>query len=265
MKKILFTEKQIKSILGEDAFMYLDKEDNGMDFPEDSLVATGGEVLTNEPEADEFPTTDKIAASKTRSHPFYRNAGYGTMFEGKKKIVKNDKGEIVPEICPECGSKVGLYIQGEPVYLCSNKKCNKYFGTMPCRFKIDERNHQLDGKTYRLGKNINREIDNIAANNSSDKMLNNMSKNKDASANCLYVRQNRLRKMKQDDPERYKRINGKRLEKTIGDAINRATSETKTTSPEIQDPLMNTIQTARTGTGKGHRKDNGTTIYYENN
>ena len=47
----------------------------------------------------------------------------------EKKIVKNDKGEVVPEICPECGGKIGLYIKGEPVYLCS--KCQKYFGTMP--------------------------------------------------------------------------------------------------------------------------------------
>ena len=49
----------------------------------------------------------------------------------KKKVVRNDKGEVVPEFCPVCGSKVGLYIQGEPVYLCSNDKCKKYFGTMP--------------------------------------------------------------------------------------------------------------------------------------
>lgn len=53
------------------------------------------------------------------------------LHEARKKVIKNDKGEIVPEKCPECGSKVGLYIQGEPVYLCSNKKCKKYFGTMP--------------------------------------------------------------------------------------------------------------------------------------
>lgn len=265
MKKILFTEKQIKSILGEEAFMYLDKEDNGCDFPEDSLVATGGEVLTNEPDADEFPTTDKIAASKTRSHPFYRNAGYGTMFEGKKKIVKNDKGEVVPEICPDCGSKVGLYIQDEPVYLCSNKKCNKYFGTMPRRFKINERNHKLDGKTYRLGKKTNQQIDNIAANNPGDKMLNNMSKEKNASANCLAVRQTRLKQMEKNNPARYKQIGGDKLEKAIGDRLGVARAEVDTASPEIQDPLMNTVQTARTGTGKGHRKDNGTTIYYENN
>lgn len=54
----------------------------------------------------------------------------------KKKKIYNDKGELVPDICPVCGSKVGLYIQGEPVYLCSNKKCGKYFGTMPCH--LDE-------------------------------------------------------------------------------------------------------------------------------
>lgn len=244
MKKILFTEKQIKSILGEEAFTYLDKEDNGMDFPEDSLAATGGEVLTNDPDADEFPTTDKIAASKTRSHPFYRNSGYGTMFEGKKKIVKNDEGDVVPEIRQECG---------------------KYFGVMPFSKKLYERNHQLDGRTFRLGKKTNQQIDNIANNNPGDKMLNNMSKDKNASANCLAVRQTRLKQMKQNDPERYKRINGDSLENAIDDRLNIARSETKTASSNIQEPLMNTIQTARTGTGKGHRKDNGTTIYYENN
>jgi len=52
-----------------------------------------------------------------------------------KKLIserenKNSDGETIPETCPVCGSKVGLYIQGEPVYLCSNKNCRKYFGTM---------------------------------------------------------------------------------------------------------------------------------------
>lgn len=266
MKKILFTEEQIKYILGEgDMFNYLDKTDKGCNTSIESNVETGTEVYTNDLDADEFPTTDKIAASKTRSHPFYRNSGYGTMFENKKKIIKNDKGEIVPEFCPECGNKIGVYIQGEPIYKCTNKKCGKYFGTMPCTLRIDERNHKLDGRTYRLGKIMNNEIDTMAANNSGDKLLQNMSNSKDASANCLYVRQNRIKKMKHDDPSRYQRINGKRLEKTIGDALNRATAETKTETPEIQDTNMTTIQTVRTGTGKGHRKDGATTIYYENN
>lgn len=51
---------------------------------------------------------------------------------GKKhKVVKNDKGETVPDVCPKCGSKVKVFFKGEPVFLCSNKKCNKYFGVVP--------------------------------------------------------------------------------------------------------------------------------------
>ena len=46
----------------------------------------------------------------------------------KKKKVMNDEGKEVPEKCPKCGGDIGLFIQGEPVYLC--KKCKKYFGTM---------------------------------------------------------------------------------------------------------------------------------------
>ena len=264
MKKILFTEKQLKHILGEDFTSYLDKEDQGSDFPKDSLPATGGEVMTKDIDASENPTLDKIASTKTRSHPFYCKSTYGTMYESKKKVVKNDEGEVVPEICPECGSKVGVYIMGEPIYKCTNKKCGKYFGTMPYSKKLYERNHQLDGKTFRLGKNVNQEIDAIAASNSGDKMINNMSKDKDATANCLYVRQNRLRKMKKDDPARYQQINGKRLEKTIGDTLNRATSSTKTAQFNIQDTNLTSISTVQDGTGNGHRKGNTETIYYEN-
>lgn len=43
----------------------------------------------------------------------------------------NDKGEVVPEVCPTCGAKISVYLSGEPVYLCSNEKCKKYFGTVP--------------------------------------------------------------------------------------------------------------------------------------
>ena len=46
----------------------------------------------------------------------------------KKKKVMNDEGKEVPEKCPKCGGYIGLFIQGEPVYLCKN--CKKYFGTM---------------------------------------------------------------------------------------------------------------------------------------
>ena len=44
----------------------------------------------------------------------------------------NDEGKEVPEVCPKCGAKIGLYLKGEPVWLCSNKKCEAYYGTVPC-------------------------------------------------------------------------------------------------------------------------------------
>lgn len=64
--------------------------------------------------------------------------------EKKRKPVarKNDKGETVPEICPKCGSHVGLYFRGEPVWVCSNEKCKKYFGTLP--FKASNESTVLD-------------------------------------------------------------------------------------------------------------------------
>ena len=52
--------------------------------------------------------------------------------EKTNKVVKNDKGEIVPTVCPKCGSKVKVFFKGEPVYLCSNEKCKRFFGVVPC-------------------------------------------------------------------------------------------------------------------------------------
>ena len=50
--------------------------------------------------------------------------------KGKIEWV-NDKGKEVPKACPKCGSKVCIFLRGEPVFLCSNKKCNKFFGVVP--------------------------------------------------------------------------------------------------------------------------------------
>ena len=53
---------------------------------------------------------------------------------GEVKYI-NDEGEDVPKVCPECGADVKVYLKGEPVFVCSNKNCSKYFGTVP--FKED--------------------------------------------------------------------------------------------------------------------------------
>lgn len=67
----------------------------------------------------------------------------------------NDKGNFVPDICPKCGSKVGVYIQGEPVYLCSNKKCRKYFGTMPCHLDEYIAPKDVDLSSFKLKSELN--------------------------------------------------------------------------------------------------------------
>ena len=50
----------------------------------------------------------------------------------------NDKGDKVPKICPKCGAKIGVFFRGEPVFLCTNKECEKFFGVVPFRESVTE-------------------------------------------------------------------------------------------------------------------------------
>lgn len=47
------------------------------------------------------------------------------------KNRKNDEGKEVSKKCEECGSDVVLKIEGEPIFICSNEKCKKYYGVLP--------------------------------------------------------------------------------------------------------------------------------------
>lgn len=49
----------------------------------------------------------------------------------ESKQRKNDKGKPIPEKCPKCDSKIGVFFHGEPVYKCVNKECGKFFGVVP--------------------------------------------------------------------------------------------------------------------------------------
>ena len=52
----------------------------------------------------------------------------------KNATVRIEVDELgISAICPKCGSDVKIFIKGEPVYLCSNKDCNKFFGVVPFR------------------------------------------------------------------------------------------------------------------------------------
>ena len=61
------------------------------------------------------------------------NDGNGPITENSRIERVNDEGVPVPEKCPECGADVGIFLKGEPVWLC--KKCHKYFGTVPCNIQ----------------------------------------------------------------------------------------------------------------------------------
>lgn len=173
-KKVIFTEKQMKEILGEDIYdgIYNDQTSQGTEYPVDSIPATDHEVIPTEP-GGEVTMTDKYGNEKIANNMWVRRGNYA-LYEGKKKIVKNDNGEIVPEVCPKCGSKIGVYIEGEPIYRCSNKKCKEYFGTVPFpkslqkemdemdkkiekKKRLNERNAELDNKAlYSLPEKIRR-------------------------------------------------------------------------------------------------------------
>ena len=96
---------------------------------EATATGTGGlpgEFTVPFPTDEDDPSLDRTPGDTCGMHD---RVGKSNLEEKRKKIVKNDKGEVVPEKCTVCGEKVGLYIKGEPVYLCS--KCGKYYGTMP--------------------------------------------------------------------------------------------------------------------------------------
>lgn len=61
----------------------------------------------------------------------------------------NDEGKTVPEVCPKCGAKVNLVFRGEPIWLCSNKDCEEYFGVKP--FK----ENAINEYTYDSGEGFN--------------------------------------------------------------------------------------------------------------
>lgn len=72
------------------------------------------------------------------------NPDSDSIYEGRKKVIKNDKGEVVPEKCDKCGGDVVLQIHGEPVYIC--KDCGKYFGTMPFNLKENKLNENSNDR-----------------------------------------------------------------------------------------------------------------------
>lgn len=56
------------------------------------------------------------------------------LVNGDGECWLDEEGNKVPAKCPKCGADVGVYIKGEPVFLCS--ECGEYLGTV--KFPDDE-------------------------------------------------------------------------------------------------------------------------------
>lgn len=195
MKRVFFTEKQMKNILGETFVSYLNTSTNVYDMDIKSLPNTGGEITTKQPGSEGNPTLDKISSQRT-NYPFYRASTFGKMYE---------------------------------------------------------RNQNLDDKKFKLGKKMNNEIDYLSKINGDDILLKNMSNDEECSLNCLYVRKNRLNKMKTEDPERFNRINGVEILNNITNTIEQAKKTAKTGKSNIIDKNIKNDKIV--GTDKiGHNK-----------
>lgn len=106
-----------------------DKPDGGEEITEATATGTGGlpgEFTVPFPMDKDDPSLDRTPGDTMGMHD---RVGKSNLEEKRKKVVKNDKGEVVPEFCKKCGGKVGTYICGEPIYKCS--ECGEYYGTVP--------------------------------------------------------------------------------------------------------------------------------------
>ena len=78
----------------------------------------------------------------------------------KKRTHRNDKGEIVPNICSSCGGDVALTLRGEPVFLCG--KCGKYFGALHLKKHFINEN-EIEESLLSEENSINGEVDKEAS------------------------------------------------------------------------------------------------------
>lgn len=98
---------------------------------EATATGTGGlpgEFTVPFPTDEDDPSLDRTPGDTCGMHDRVGKSNVGEN-KKRKKVVKNDEGEVVPEFCKKCGGKVGTYICGEPIYKCS--ECGEYYGTVP--------------------------------------------------------------------------------------------------------------------------------------
>lgn len=208
MRKVTFTEAQIRKILGEaaDDFM-LNLGDEG-EIPGN---AYGTQVFVNniDPDAnDDVTTTDNFSRKKSRTNRlFARSRTYESVNESTfddnrgLNFGKNEKETIVS--------------QGQ------------------------------SGNAGKMLKNISNDIDNGGTRN-----------------NTNQVRIHRLEVQKKEDPVAYANNGGDNTLKALKNATNKVSSVNTAVKDAMGSSPIAQTPDARKGTGAGHHKNNGNTIFY---
>ena len=123
-----------------------------------TIFAMRGRNLANKDEETpaDVPTPYEYFSSKGSLEKYIKDVNESVQYIMERK---NDKGEDVPEICPVCGNKVGVFLKGEPVFLCTKKDCAKFFGVVPFTekketMKTDEFLQNIDESSLNIGDKI---------------------------------------------------------------------------------------------------------------
>jgi hypothetical protein len=118
---------------------------------------------------------------------------------------------------------------------------------------------------YNLGKGVNDTIDNMAAANPNDKLLQNMSANKDMSHGSAKKRKHDLEQMQKTNPDRFASINGNQLLQAIDSKLDIDTTMSKQHKQFKRDVLGDTNAFQKPGGTKNNGKTSGgMLVNYEN-
>ena len=121
--KSFYTESELNAMV-DDIVSYIVFEELESDVLNDIYCETS--IITDE-------ELDVWQEFKFDMMAYLDNPYDGDIVQDSRIERVNDEGVPVPEKCPECGADVGIFLKGEPVWLC--KKCHKYFGTVPCNIQ----------------------------------------------------------------------------------------------------------------------------------
>lgn len=206
MRKVIFTESQLKKILGENFDTYLPKKDYAEENP-NNAYGTQVSLTGKDSKGDPIDTvaTDRIAKSRTPSIGRFR------------RISENDE--------------------------------------------LNEENQELVNHEYNLGMKMNGQIDTMAAQNPNDKLLQNMSNDKNMKHGTAKKRKHDLEVMKDEDPVRFQSINGN----NILSGINRKLKNDTDASKSHKEFKKNVLGYSNAFQKEGGRKNASGTAHTNNN